>query len=165
MKIGLVGCVKQKRAVAASAEDLYTSPLFCGRRRYVERTCDDWFILSAKHGLVDKDQVLEPYDVTLKTASTGERRQWSRGVLAALGARLGDLSSMTFEIHAGSEYRDCGLPSGLVVAGDRCFALPGVTRAWWVNEHSGPRSRARVWERRVAGRRLQPSHLLVRFRR
>lgn len=29
--------------------------------------CDQWAILSAKHGLIDPDKVIEPYDVTLST--------------------------------------------------------------------------------------------------
>ena len=32
MRIGLVGCVKSKLDTAASARDLYTSPLFLRRR-------------------------------------------------------------------------------------------------------------------------------------
>lgn len=62
MKVGLVGCVKSKRGTAAPARDLYTSALFRGRRRYVELTCDRWFILSARHGLVEPEEILEPYD-------------------------------------------------------------------------------------------------------
>jgi hypothetical protein len=68
MRIGLVGCVKQKLPVAALAQDLYISPLLVGRRRYVEKTCDDWFILWVKHGLADRNEVLEPYDITLRCA-------------------------------------------------------------------------------------------------
>jgi hypothetical protein len=48
MRIGLVGCVKSKRSQAAPARELYSSPLFRGRRDWVERTCDRWFVLSAK---------------------------------------------------------------------------------------------------------------------
>jgi hypothetical protein len=50
-RLGLVGCVKGKLPAAAAAE-LYTSPLFRFRRAYVERTCDSWYVLFAKHGLV-----------------------------------------------------------------------------------------------------------------
>ena len=81
MRIGLVGCVKQKLSVAAAAQGLYISPLFRADGARREKTCDDWLILSAKHGLVDKQEVLEPYDVTLKTAPTVERGRWSREVL------------------------------------------------------------------------------------
>jgi hypothetical protein len=114
MRIGLVGCVKRKRPVASPAEDLYVSALFKGRRRWVDRTCSRWFILSALHGLVEPRTILEPYDFTLVTASRPERRRWARAVLDALVVELGDLRTMTFEIHAGAAYRDFGLVDGLL---------------------------------------------------
>lgn len=113
MRVGLVGCVKGKRGVALPARELYTSALFVGRRRYVERTCDRWFVLSAKHGLVDPDTVLEPYEETLKDASESRRRQWSQGVLQDLERRIGVLSGAVFEAHAGAAYLDHGLAVGL----------------------------------------------------
>ncbi|HLI44809.1 MAG TPA: hypothetical protein VKU92_10130 [Acidimicrobiales bacterium] len=116
-RIGLVGCVKEKSATPRPAADLYTSTLFRGRVRYVRRSCDRWFILSALHGLVDPDAVLEPYDVTLNDASRQERREWNRRVLAQLRDRLGDLGEYEFEIHAGASYRDFGLTDGLTSAG------------------------------------------------
>jgi hypothetical protein len=41
--------VKKKEDHELPARDLYVSPLFRGRREYVERSCDRWFILSALH--------------------------------------------------------------------------------------------------------------------
>lgn len=117
MRVGLVGCVKAKRSTASPAEDLYTSTLFEGRRRYVERTCDRWFVLSAKHGLLKPTSLVEPYDETLKTKSRVERRRWSESVLEQLDAILGNLGGTTFEIHAGAEYRDHGLTAGLLARG------------------------------------------------
>ena len=118
MRVGLVGCTKSKRAVASPARDLYDpSTLFRGRRAYVERTCDRWFILSALYGLVDPDDVIEPYDVALKSASTAERRAWSRGVLESLRTELGDLRGIEFECHAGSEYLNFGVVDGLQALG------------------------------------------------
>ena len=113
MRIGLVGCVKGKRSSPAPARDLYTSPLFLKRRAFVEPTCDRWFILSAKHGLVDPDEILAPYDETLTHASEERRRAWSRQVLADLEQALPDLHDVHFEIHAGSAYFDHGLEDGL----------------------------------------------------
>jgi hypothetical protein len=109
MPIGLVGCVKEKAAHARPAAELYTSTLFRGRRRYVEHTCDRWFVLSAKHGLIDPSDVIEPYDETLKTKGRAERRVWSAKVIGQLEAALGTIGGHTFEIHAGAEYRDFGL--------------------------------------------------------
>lgn len=112
-RIGLVGCVKSKLKRSAPARDLYISPLFQGRRRYVEQSCDRWFVLSAKHGLVDPDTVLEPYDETLKNTSRSQRHQWSEAVIRDLALRLGAFRGITFEIHAGDEYRAFGLAAGI----------------------------------------------------
>jgi len=116
-RIGLVGCVKRKRTTSAPARDLYTSPLFKGRRRHVERTCTRWLILSAKHGLLDPAEVVAPYDQTLEAAPITARRLWAFRLLEALESRLGDLRGLTFEIHAGAEYRRHGLVSGVVERG------------------------------------------------
>jgi hypothetical protein len=118
MRIGLVGCVKSKLPRAAAAKDLYTSALFRGARCAVERSCDRWFILSALHGLVQPEQVLEPYEQTLTTASTSERTRWAERVMDQIDATLGaDLSEHTFEAHAGRAYLVFGLLAGLEARG------------------------------------------------
>jgi hypothetical protein len=117
MRIGLVGCVKSKRASPAAAKDMYTSTLFAGRRRHVEASCDRWFILSALYGLVDPDQVIEPYDVTLTDQSEGDRRAWADSVITQLRRQLRTLHGVEFEIHAGAAYRDHGLVDGLGALG------------------------------------------------
>lgn len=117
MKIGLVGCVKTKRATGAPARDLYTSTLFTGRRRYVEESSDRWFVLSALHGLVRDDEWLEPYDETLNDQSAESKRRWAEKVLADLDALGLDFRATTFEIHAGNEYRSFGLVDGLRTRG------------------------------------------------
>ncbi len=116
-RIGLVGCVKMKLDYAAPARDLYVSPLFRGRRAWVERSCSQWFVLSALHGVLDLDDVVEPYDVTLNNASTAERRAWSAKVIGQLEGRLGSLAGRTFEIHAGANYIDYGLIDSLRAKG------------------------------------------------
>lgn len=112
-RIGLVGCVKDKAAIARPARDLYQSPLFQGRRRYVEQSCTEWWILSALHGLVGPDEVLEPYDVTLNGASVRVRRRWSDQVLNQITSRIQPDPSDSFELHAGINYRAFGLEDGL----------------------------------------------------
>ena len=118
-RIGLVGCVKSKQSQPTPAADLYTSPLFVGRRRYVEKSCDQWYVLSAKYGLVLPTDVLEPYDVTLKTASRVARRAWSRDVVRTLHAYGVCFDETVFEIHAGEEYRAFGLVEALIAGGGR----------------------------------------------
>ena len=116
-RIGLVGCVKDKTAVPQAAKDLYVSALFTGRRSYVERSSGAWWVLSAEHGLVHPDDVLVPYDVTLKDAGRPARRSWSKQVLSAIDQRIQPMRGDVFEIHAGKEYREFGLVDGLLDRG------------------------------------------------
>jgi len=116
-RVGLVGCVKAKLDHAAPAADLYVSTLFRGRRAYVERTCERWFILSALYGLVRPNVLLEPYDAALNKASRADRRTWATSVLSELDAELESCAALTFEIHAGASYVDYGLVDGLLARG------------------------------------------------
>lgn len=100
----LVGCVSEKHTSARQAKDLYSSELFRRRRSYAEKCGRPWFILSALHGLVDPEAVIEPYDLTLKRLSRTEQTDWGLKVVHQLEARLGVLRDLTFEIHAGKEY-------------------------------------------------------------
>lgn len=116
-RIGLVGCVKRKRNTPTPARDLYLSTLFAGRRAFVERTCDEWWILSAAHGLVAPDRMLDPYDVTLNDASDAERRGWSAEVMAQIDTLVAPRTGDVVEIHAGSHYRNHGLVAALAQRG------------------------------------------------
>jgi len=116
-RIGLVGCVKEKAGGPRPAKDLYVSTLFSGRRSFVEHTCEQWWILSAEHGLVHPDDVLAPYDVTLKAMGQSARREWSSRVMAAIDERVRPVAGDVFEIHAGAEYRNFGLIDGLRARG------------------------------------------------
>jgi hypothetical protein len=130
----LVGCVKLKGPVAAPAEDLYVSPLFKRRRAFAERA-PHWFILSALHGLVAPDQVLEPYDMKLSDQPRPYREQWGRQVVQALRGRLDGLGGRTIEIHAGSAYADAILPvleaEGAVVRWPFRGLTQGEHLAWY----------------------------------
>lgn len=74
-------------------------------------------MLSAKYGVLEPDQIVEPYDETLKDKSRADRRHWSSMVLEQLTAALGNLEGVTFEVHAGAEYRDFGLSEDLLRRG------------------------------------------------
>lgn len=102
----LVGCVKKKLGVAAPAKHLYTSALFRKERAYAERAGAPWFILSAEHGLVAPDTVLEPYDLRLSKTPRDYRRSWGRRVVEQLHEAVGPITGKTVEIHAGSAYSD-----------------------------------------------------------
>jgi hypothetical protein len=92
--VGLVSCVKSKQTKPAAAQDMYTSTLFRGMRCYAEAMSDRWFILSAKHGLLEPGRMIESYDLSLKNLSRAERAAWASHVVRAIegavspGARL-----------------------------------------------------------------------------
>lgn len=100
----LVGCVKRKLDHAAPAKDLYTSPLFRKERRYAEASGRPWFILSAEHGLVAPNDVLEPYELRLSNTSRDYRRAWGVRVVQQLQTAIGPLQGKTLEVHAGAAY-------------------------------------------------------------
>lgn len=71
----IVGCGEMKASLACEARDLYQSTLFRLARAYAEAAGDDWMILSAKHGLVYPDRVLEPYEYSI--IGKGKQDWWT----------------------------------------------------------------------------------------
>ncbi len=84
----LVACVGAKLDKPSPAQDLYVSDWFLKASSYARAMSPAWFILSAKNGLVDPDQVIEPYDMTLRNMPAHQRREWGRTVVRQLEARI-----------------------------------------------------------------------------
>ena len=104
MEIGLVSCSASKRDVPSQPKELYMeSALFRKARRYCERHHDEWYILSAKYGLLDPDgPLIGPYDEALTNAGIEAKREW--GERAADQLRERKLLSETLVFHAGKDY-------------------------------------------------------------
>jgi hypothetical protein len=104
-KVVLVACCGPKLSVAAPAADLYQSALFKKSKRYAEAFGDRWFILSAKHGLLDPQRVIKPYDETLSGMPQVDRMRWSYAVEEQLlGAGLERNDELV--VLAGNDYCD-----------------------------------------------------------
>ena len=108
MHVGLVACAATKLDHPAPARELYASDLFQKAAAYCDRTYDRWYVLSAKHGLVRPDQVIEPYDLRLDDLSPAERRVWGALVLwdLLLLHQPDDPQVTRFHFHAGELYRN-----------------------------------------------------------
>jgi hypothetical protein len=102
--ISVVQCVGKKRETAQKARNLYTSPLFMAASAYAEKISDEWYIISAKYGLVIPSEFIEPYDVTLKTMSALERKIWAERVFSGLKPLLNTHDTVVFL--AGVIYRE-----------------------------------------------------------
>jgi hypothetical protein len=100
----LVSCVSQKRQQACAARDLYVSDWFCKARQYAEASGCPWYILSAEHGLVLPDQVIAPYERTLKTMRVADRHAWAVRVFHQLAETVQALAHVVFL--AGERYRE-----------------------------------------------------------
>lgn len=101
----LVGCGKQKLSHRARAKDLYTGPLFKKARAYAEQFGDEWAILSARHGLVMPDDVIEPYDLRLGDLDRDHFRQWVGNTNRQIRSRWKTWeSAVRFVCLAGKEY-------------------------------------------------------------
>ena len=111
-EVGLVSCTKTKRDRAVTPAELYApSTLFSKARRYCEAHHDEWYVLSAKHGLLEPDGApIEPYDETLTGARVERKRAWAGSVFEELAER-GVLERGTVLVfHAGSAYYEELLP-------------------------------------------------------
>lgn len=100
----LVSCVSQKAATASKAKDLYISDWFLKARCYAERVGDRWMILSARHGLLSPEAVIEPYDETLYGKRKGERQAWASRVVSSISNQIPPRSRIV--ILAGEIYRE-----------------------------------------------------------
>ena len=105
LDVGLVACSRRKADRPLPARELYVSPLFRAARAYAERRYgpERWFILSARHDLVHPDQVLAPYDLSLRQLTAAEREAWGHRVAVELTDRFPACTVLWF--HAGALYR------------------------------------------------------------
>ena len=140
MEIGLVSCTKSKRDQATQPGELYmASAFFKKARQYVESHQDQWYILSAKHHLLDPSgPPIEPYDETLTGAPVGQKREWAEVVYDQLqeDGLLEENNRLVF--HAGRDYYEELIP--LLNESPVSIETPtdglqfGETLAWY-NDH------------------------------
>lgn len=91
MRVGLIACAATKAPHAAPARELYRSQLFTAARDWISKPgrVEEWGILSARHGLVLPDDVLEPYDQCLAEMTAEHRAIWATATQTAIVARWG----------------------------------------------------------------------------
>ena len=103
-RICVVACVKTKHKGPARAKDLYSSALFRKCREFAERYSDRWYVLSAKHHLLNPETVIDHYESTLYDMPSGEREEWARRVYDLLPGRIRPDDEIV--LLAGQRYRE-----------------------------------------------------------
>ncbi|MEN6326010.1 MAG: DUF6884 domain-containing protein [Syntrophomonas sp.] len=110
-RIALISCTSLKENYACPAKELYSkSPTFRLAYAFANIIADDIYILSAKYGLVTKDQVLAPYNETLLDKSENQKKEWGSNVLEQLKNKV-SLEEDKFVILAGNNYCKYLLPA------------------------------------------------------
>lgn len=95
----LVGCGDAKHSGVHRGRELYSSGYFTLKRRYAEEEGDEWYILSAKHGVIEPDELIACYD---KSIIDVDPDAWAEMVID----QLGDVSDARVIVLAGSDYLD-----------------------------------------------------------
>jgi hypothetical protein len=94
-RVCLIACSGTKLDEAAPARDLYQGDLFRKSLLWSQtrERFDSTFVLSAKHGLLALDKVIEPYNLTLNNMAAADRRAWACGVASDLVAHLASVQA------------------------------------------------------------------------
>jgi hypothetical protein len=82
---------------------LFESPQFAAARERAVSSGHPWFVLSAKHGLLDPDDVVGPFEMQIGDQASGYRATWGEWVVAQLAARV-QLQDTVVEVHGGIDF-------------------------------------------------------------
>jgi hypothetical protein len=102
-RVVLIGSSSGMATAPGPAAELFDSPGFVAARERAVRSGDRWFVLSARHGLLDPDAVVGPFDDQLGDRSLGYRLAWGEWVAAQLADRMW-LSGVVAEVHGGVDF-------------------------------------------------------------
>jgi hypothetical protein len=84
-QLGIIACSASKADRPLPARELYTGELFKRSLAVAESRCGRVVVLSARHGVLDLDAVIAPYDFRLPTKKEPLAR-WAASVNASLPA-------------------------------------------------------------------------------
>ena len=83
--IVLIACVKEKQKSPCKAIDLYQGKDFKSWVNYSKKiNAQKVYILSGKHGLLNTDEIIAPYDFNLNIANKEYKKKWAHQVLSKL---------------------------------------------------------------------------------
>ena len=123
-KIALIACSSKKsdksirnKTTKFKAQDIYEGNTFKKSKNYCfdsrngtfRNGFNDFCILSAKHGLLEKDDMISYYNVYLGKQKKSYKTAWAEAVLAKLAEKY-DLNNDVFYIFGGTSYYENLLP-------------------------------------------------------
>ena len=115
MNVAFISCVKEKRIGKYKAKHLYTSDFFRKSFGYCSSKDDKVYLLSAKYGLLELEEEIENYEMTLNDFSKIQKIEWSVMVYDQLENKIDDSDDLYF--YVGNNYREHLLP----MLSNNCF--------------------------------------------
>ena len=105
--ICFLSCTKSKKSTRCKAVEMYSeSDLFSKAYEYAKSLNPDHiYILSAKHHVLELDDVIEPYNLTLNDFSVEEREEWSDKVIDILKQKNVNFNQKVY-FFAGESYTE-----------------------------------------------------------
>jgi hypothetical protein len=79
----LIVCSRAKRPGLHAATDLYVSSRF-RRQQKLANTRGTWYVLSAKHGVIEPSRRVRSYDLSLQWLSAQSRIRWAKASVRAI---------------------------------------------------------------------------------
>jgi hypothetical protein len=109
--IVFVSCVKTKRLARMPAKELFfASSLFRSSYRYAQSLkADRILLLSTEYGLIEPDEIIEPYDRSPNLMTAKHLRAWVATVLGRLKS-LADIQNDRFIFLTGRQYSKYLIP-------------------------------------------------------
>jgi hypothetical protein len=102
-RVVLVGSSGAHGPAPAPAAELFASPGFAAARGAARASGWPWFVLSAKHGVLEPGDVVGPFDLRIDERSASYRAAWGEWVAAQLAERM-PLAGATVEVHGGVDF-------------------------------------------------------------
>jgi hypothetical protein len=82
---------------------MFRSDGFAYAREHARHSRLPWFVLSAKHGLLDPGEVISPHEIQIDDQPAAYRTAWGEWVAAQLADRL-QLDGVVVEVHGGVDF-------------------------------------------------------------
>jgi len=103
--IVFISCVKKKRKRKTIAEKMYISDFFKKQLAYAKQLNPaKIYILSAKYGVLELNDIIEPYEITLNTFSEKDKKIWAYKCYQQLRQKNIDFNEKAVFL-AGKNYR------------------------------------------------------------
>jgi len=101
MRVALISCCKNKNNEETLTRKVYCSDLFLKTLTFCEKRYSQIYVLSAKFGLLELDQEISNYDLTLNSMTKKEREDWAKMVFNQIDKIK---KGVVFDFYCGKNY-------------------------------------------------------------